>query len=180
MADDIWSKSNFASFKNTSLRITLHEPSYVQGEAILRWGWLLSTILVVFSWVKLPCVENEGSGDGMVFPGYLSISGCLTLTRHRTGEARRDGAVTGHRFGPSQLQRNDEDERIIQSICNRDLSLCTSLVHLSIRNDPITHSFGFGRRDPGCLSRLLCTRRWCLFDRPFQRVWGFTRRWFVR
>ena len=33
MADDIWSKSNFASFRNTSLRITLRKPSYAYGEA---------------------------------------------------------------------------------------------------------------------------------------------------
>ena len=95
MADDIWLKSNFATFRNTSLRITLREPSYVQGEAILRWGWLLSTILLVFSWVKLPCVENEESGMGWYFRVICQFPGVLTLTRHRTGEARRDGAVTG-------------------------------------------------------------------------------------
>ena len=30
---------------------------------MLRWGWLLSIILVVFGWARSPCVENEGSGD---------------------------------------------------------------------------------------------------------------------
>ena len=65
MADDIWSKSNFASFRNTSIRITLHKPSYTEGEAILRWGWLLSIILVVFGWARLPCVENDDDESQM-------------------------------------------------------------------------------------------------------------------
>ena len=77
LADHIGPKSIFTSFRYMSLRITLHEPSYVQGEAILRWGWLLSTILVVFSWVKLPCVENEGVVMGWYFRVSLSISGCF-------------------------------------------------------------------------------------------------------
>jgi hypothetical protein len=48
---------------------------------------------VVFSWVKLPCVENEESGMGWYFRVICQFPGVLTLTRHRTGEARRDGAV---------------------------------------------------------------------------------------
>ncbi len=47
LADDICLKSNFASFRNVRLRIKPHEPSYIQGEAILRWRWLLHIVLVV-------------------------------------------------------------------------------------------------------------------------------------
>lgn len=47
------------------LRIKLHEPSYIQGEEILRWGWLLCIILVVVWGARLPSVENERGGPVM-------------------------------------------------------------------------------------------------------------------
>ena len=83
--------------------------------------------------------------------------------------------------GPSQLQpkRRGRTNTIPIELHQRSQPLLTPRT-FEYSNDPITHSFGFGRHGPGCLSRLLCTRRWCLFDRPFERVWGFTRRWFVR
>ena len=77
MADDICSKSNFASFRNVRLRIKIHEPRYIQGEEMMRWGWLLCIILVVVWGARLPSIENERGGDGLAFPGYFIISGCF-------------------------------------------------------------------------------------------------------
>ena len=55
-------KSNFASFRNTSLRITPHEPSYTYGEAMLRWGWLLHAHLGGILGVDMVASVELGNG----------------------------------------------------------------------------------------------------------------------
>ena len=80
LADHIGPKSIFTSFRYMSLRITLHEPSYTYGEAILRWGWLMRIILEVW-WLGEVAIRWEwGKWWWLVFPGYLAISGVFTLT----------------------------------------------------------------------------------------------------
>ncbi len=74
MADDFCSKSNFASFRNVRLRIKIHEPRYIQGEEMLRWGWLLCIILVVVWGARLPSVENEGEREAVMVWYFRVIS----------------------------------------------------------------------------------------------------------
>ena len=58
--------ANFASLRNVRLRIKIHEPRHIQGEEMLRWGWLLCTTLVVVWGARLPSVENEGEREAVM------------------------------------------------------------------------------------------------------------------
>ncbi len=49
---------------------------------------------------RLPSFENEGGGDGLVFPGYFIISGSFddNASSDRRSKARWHGAVRNHQI----------------------------------------------------------------------------------